>query len=573
MKNLILSALLLMLTAPIAVAQEQLSLRQQADQLYNRFEYFRSLSYYLKLANKAKPDVKIIERIADCYRNINRYDNAEQWYARAIAHANANKASHYDYAEMLLRNQKFELAKQQYRLYFAHDSTALAAKLATCDSALSWMKHSLHQVDNATTANSAFSDWGAIYDGHASLIFTSDRKTDVGVADNRTGNNWFKLYQFNLKGQQTTPVSIVAGTGVDFNDGYHVGPMALNKTNDTAYITVTTELPLSKLAADKQDTRHGQKLYTRRLQLLLAAKKSGKWFICGSFPYNNVQFYSVGNAALRADGKLIYFSSDMPGGEGKTDLWYCEKQRDGSWGKPVNCGKTINTKEEDSFPFISNNGTLYYASKGLPGMGGYDIYAARGKKSEWGVPQNLKYPINTTSDDFCLVTPDGLNGFLSSNRDGGKGSDDIYAFSPNQDTVPAPPHVAVNIPPKAVVPKPDFMIKTIYYDLDKAFIRPDAAAELDKLAVILKEHPGLKIEISSYTDSRASYPYNMALSRRRAKAAVNYLIGKGVGMSRMMANGYGKTHLVNKCADHVKCSEAEHQLNRRTQFKLTGNMD
>ncbi|EHQ28740.1 OmpA family protein [Mucilaginibacter paludis] len=571
MKKLILSALLLMLTVPVAFAQEQLSLKEQANQLFNRFEYFKSLSYYLKLANKAKPDVKIMERIAECYRNINRYGNAEQWYARAVANTKADKSSHYYYAEVLLRNQKFELAKQQYRLYFVNDSAALAFKLSTCDSAISWMKHALHQVDNATTANSAFSDWGAIDDGHASLIFTSDRKTEAGVADNRTGNNWFKLYQFNLKSQQTMPLSIVSDNGVDFNDGYHVGPMVLNKSNDTAYITVTTEIALNKLAADKPDSKRGQKLYTRRLQLLTAVSRNGRWLVFNSFAYNNVQQYSVGNAALSPDGKLIYFSSDMPGGEGKTDLWYCEKQKDGSWGKPVNCGKTINTKDEDTFPFLSSNGTLYYASKGLPGMGGYDIYAAVGKKSEWGIPQNLKYPINSTSDDFYLVSSDGLNGFLSSNRDGGKGSDDIYAFSPNPDTIAAPPAVIVNVPRPE--PKPDFVIRTIYYDLDKSFIRPDAAAELDKLSVVLKEHPALKIELSSFADSRASYSYNLALSRRRATAAVNYLVNKGVSISRVLANGYGKTHLVNQCADHVKCSEAEHQLNRRTEFKLIGNFD
>ena len=118
----------------------------------------------------------------------------------------------------------------------------------------------------------------------------------------------------------------------------------------------------------------------------------------------------------------------MPGGAGKTDIWYCEKRRDGGWDPPVNCGKTINTAEEDEFPTIGGDGALYYASKGLPGMGGYDIYKAEGAKAQWTAPENLKYPVNSTSDDFYLVTRDGLTGYLSSNREGGKGSDDIYSF-------------------------------------------------------------------------------------------------------------------------------------------------
>jgi outer membrane protein OmpA-like peptidoglycan-associated protein len=116
-------------------------------------------------------------------------------------------------------------------------------------------------------------------------------------------------------------------------------------------------------------------------------------------------------------------------------------------------------------------------------------------------------------------------------------------------------------------------LNTIYYDLDKSTIRPDAAMEMDKLILLLKEHPDLKIEISSYTDSRASYQYNMALSQRRAAAAVEYLVARGISVLRLVADFYGKTHLVNKCADNVPCTEEEHHLNRRTEFRVIGKGD
>jgi outer membrane protein OmpA-like peptidoglycan-associated protein len=304
----------------------------------------------------------------------------------------------------------------------------------------------------------------------------------------------------------------------------------------------------------------------------------------GSFPYNNVQQYSVGDAALSTDGKLIYFTSDMPGGEGKTDIWYCQKQPNGVWGVPVNCGKTINTKDEEAYPTIGGDGALYYSSKGLPGMGGYDIYKAKGSKAEWTMPQNLQYPVNTTSDDFYLTTHNGLNGYLSSNRSGGLGSDDIYSFSYGAaDTVKKTPPVAKAIPakPKASLPvlkpapppitiAPGLILATIYYDLDKSNIRPDAAIELDKLAVLMQQHPRLRIELSSYTDSRASGNYNMALSQRRANAVVAYLAKQGIDKSRLVARFYGKTNLVNPCGDGVPCLEAAHQLNRRTEFKVIG---
>jgi outer membrane protein OmpA-like peptidoglycan-associated protein len=558
-----------MLAIGYANAQEQLSLKQQADRLFNRYEYFKSLAYYLKLAKGNKPNIKVVERIAECYRNINLYTDAEAWYAKAVADAKVNRITHYYYAEVLQRNQKFDVAKQQYQLYYLNDSNSLARKLADCDSARLWLKQpSRYTLTNAGTINSPYSDWGAVYDGKTGLIFTSDRDAGYSSTDNRTGNNWFKLYQTDLAGHQIKQL-ILSGNDNDFKDDYHVGPIALNSTGDTAYVTVTTDIALSKLAVDKQPSRNAQKLSTRRLQLVMAAKSNGQWLIFGQFPYNNIQQYSIGNAALSPNGKLLYFSSDMPGGLGKTDIWYCEKQRDGSWSKPVNCGKTINTPNEDSFPYLDDGGTLYYSSKGLPGMGGYDIYTAKGEKETWTTPQNLKYPINTTSDDFYLITHNSLNGYLSSNRDGGQGNDDIYSFGLKPDTLPIKT-VMVTVVPKPAIDevKPDLTIRTIYYDLDKSFIRPDAALELDNLIAILNQHPEFKVQLSSYTDSRASYLYNIALSQRRAKAAAAYLVKHGIPVSRLIANGYGKTHLVNQCADYVNCTEAEHQINRRTEFKL-----
>ena len=149
-------------------------------------------------------------------------------------------------------------------------------------------------------------------------------------------------------------------------------------------------------------------------------------------------------------------------------------------------------------------------------MGGYDIYKTNGEKAQWTTPVNLKYPINSTSDDFYLTTRDGLTGYLSSNREGGQGSDDIYSFTYKTiDTIPSKQITRTDTPGAAAVKpiktRPNFVLKTIYYDLDKSNIRPDAAIELDKLVILLKQQPTLKIELSSYTDSRASGKYNQAL--------------------------------------------------------------
>jgi len=569
MKRLMIIGLFLLALLKYAAAQEQLSLKQQADRYFDRYEYFKSVKLYLKLVKK-KTDVRILERIAGCYRNINHYEDAEAWYAKAIADPKATKISHYYYAEVLLRDQKFDLAKQQFRLYYNNDAASLTRKLAICDSAALWMKApSAYKIKNYAALNTSYSDWGLTYYGKTGLLFTSDRIADESDLDYRTGNNWFKLYECDTSGKQVRPFDVVNLLGQSLNDYYHFGPIALNPTADTAYITVTTGKPAMALPADS-DAMPGNNLYTRRLHLLVAHKKNGQWVVSGNFPYDNVEKYSIGEAALSKDGRVIYFTSDMPGGFGKTDLWYCQKRSDGSWSSPVNCGKTINTAEEDAFPVMGGDGNLYYASKGLPGMGGYDIYVATGEKDHWSTPVNLKYPINSTSDDFYLVTNDGKSGYLSSNREGGQGSDDIYSFK-RTDSIPPKPIIKSKLPEMiAAIPQlpKQIVINTIYYDLDKADIRPDAAVELDKLAVLLKQYPAMKVELSSYTDSRASDQYNMNLSLRRASAVVVYLVGKGISGDRLFIKYYGKTHLVNGCGDQVNCTEAEHQLNRRTEFRV-----
>lgn len=565
MKRLVFMGIWFIALAKYVGAQEQLSIKQQADKLYERYEYYKSLNLYLKIADKKKTDIQVIERIADCYRQINDYDDAEEWYAKTVNQPKANKTDHYYYAEILLRNQKFEQAKEQYKIFYIDDQAELDLKLASCDSATIWMKQPVRYIiKNTTNLNTQYSDWGLTYDGKSGFIFTSDKITSDD-ADQRTGNNWFKLYHANVKEDEVRKMTLSNQSSEKFDNTYHAGPMAINVAGDTAYITITTEIQAKKIELDKRVS--SQRLYTRRLQLAMAKKENDEWVIFGMFPYNNIQKYSIGSAALSKDGRVIYFSSDMPSGEGKTDLWYCEKQADGTWGKPINCGKTINTKDEDAFPYIADDGTLYYSSKGLTGMGDYDIYSAKGERANWSTPQNLKYPINTTSDDFYFITHNGASGYLSSNRNGGQGSDDIYSFVFKHDSIPAKP-IAKTSPENPTQLTPGLVLKTIYYDLDKSTIRPDAAVELDKLVIILSQNPSIKIEIASYTDSRASSAYNLELSQRRAKAAMEYLVEKGITANRLIIKWYGKTNLVNNCADGVECTEAEHQLNRRTEFTI-----
>lgn len=682
------SLLTIVLINPLS-AQELVSRRVQADRLFDRYEYYKSLQLYLKLAESNKPEISVIERVADCYRLMNRYDDAEQWYARATSNRGAKPIDAYYYAEILLRNKKFDKAREQYRKYFAANGTKPQRdlKLGTCDSAELWMKQDGHyEVTNEKKINSLYADWGPCYQGKTGIIFTSDRSTpdykgDKGIYA-RTGNEWLKLFTYDLESTDTYEMKFYQTGDINLTKDYHTGPLALSATGDTAYITITTRLSRGHLPEYK--TKSDQRVYTRRLELIMAIKTGGKWGKFVRFPYNNVRSYSVGHAALSKNGNLLYFTSDMPGGMGGTDIWYCEKMSNGKWGKPVNCGKNINTSGDEAFPSIGGDDKLYYSSKGLPGMGGYDIFSAKGSGAIWGAPVNLKYPVNSTSDDFCFVTIDGKTGYLSSDRQGGQGSDDIYSFVYNGTNAPVkktetpkpveppmaqatpaivPPQVTakpvttvppltmitleavifnnktnqnldsvtvilknaqgitidgdlvltgkkfsfnipkgqdytiearkknfypvtqrvsttVNVPSTGIIQlrlnmEPlevgkTFVLRNIYYDLNRASIRKDAMVELDKLVAIMTENPTMRIELSSHTDSRGSDYYNMLLSQARAVSAVAYMKRRGIAADRMEAKGYGETRLLNKCGNGVPCTEEEHQENRRTEIKVIG---
>jgi peptidoglycan-associated lipoprotein len=122
---------------------------------------------------------------------------------------------------------------------------------------------------------------------------------------------------------------------------------------------------------------------------------------------------------------------------------------------------------------------------------------------------------------------------------------------------------------KIIFNKP-IALENIYYDLAKWAIRPDAEPGLNKLVDLMKENPAILVELGSHTDSRADDKYNLKLSQQRAESAVNYIVNHGITRDRITAKGYGESMLINRCANNVKCSEEEHQQNRRTEFKVTG---
>lgn len=429
--------LLILLMLPVykgVAAQEQSTLEKQADLLYARYEYARAAFMYSRVANKKHVKTVTLERLADCYRQMNRYEAAATWYAKVLQQPGASPEAQLYYGDMLKSMGKYDEARAAFQRYASQvkNVEAVTARLAGCDSAVTWMRHpEAVNISNVARINSGSSDWGAAY-FPGGLVYVSDTllkdQLQPGSKVNknkygRTGRDYYKIYIADTS--ERGEVYLHDFTSSFNRSRYHAGPVIFDSTFKHAYITLTN--PGRKLRKEKSGTRPVMKFGYRRLELFSSSlMQDGRWSTLSPFPYNKADEYSLGQAALSLDNNTLYFASDMAGGFGKTDLWYCERQADGKWGLPVNCGAAVNTAEEEAFPTIAPDGALYFSSKGWIGMGGYDLFVARGSKNQWTQPENLKYPVNSPADDFYFITyPDGSN-FYASNREGGKGSDDIY---------------------------------------------------------------------------------------------------------------------------------------------------
>ncbi|WP_074605671.1 OmpA family protein [Pedobacter steynii] len=425
----LMTSAMLLTPFQLVKAQEQPGLREKANQHYISSRYVKAASIYVKLADAKKPRLSDLERLADCYLKMSDYEAAENWYARIIEFPDSKTENLISYGAVLKFNSRYAEAKKVLQQYAekSGDAKGVANALAGCDSALVWIaKPTGHKLRNESAVNTAFAEFGVFPIGNKAYYVAEPDNGLLKKKDGRTGNPFLRIYTADRNPDQTLTAKLIDKSAFN-KEAYHIGPIISNKKGNLLYITRTY---IGKAGARSKAAQLN--LRTRNLELYMYTAENGG-YTASPFPYNHVQQYSVGHAALSQDEQTLYFVSDMPGGFGHTDIWYSELQSDGKWGQPINAGPEINTPGDEMFPFMNAEGVLYYSSNGLPGMGGLDIFAAKGAKRTWSRPLNLKYPVNSAADDFAFVTTaaaaDGPGGYLSSNRKGGVGDDDIYSFS------------------------------------------------------------------------------------------------------------------------------------------------
>jgi len=548
---------------------------KHADKLFNDFAYMDAIKEYEALARSGHMTEHVCRQLAEAYRRTGNSEQSENWYRSLIDMGVNDPIVYYYYAQALKSNKKYAEADKWIKKFkgFEESDSRLKRELDAQK-----QKVSIADSNNISiiklNINSTYLDYSPAY-YMDKIVFASARKRQVGVNPTYV---WDKQPFTDLYVAEKAPnlqLSNVHPFSDALNSPYHEGPCTFNENYNIIYFT-RNNLQNNKKIIKGKDATNNLKIYS-------ATRIGDVWGNIKEFKFNSND-YSTGHPSLTKDGKTMYFASNRPGGYGGTDI-YVTKQVDGEWEEPVNLGPSINTEGNEMFPYVHPDGTLYFSSDGLVGFGGLDVFAAEKQADSTFRIINMGHPVNGPKDDFGLIMDEEVQtGYFTSNRKGGEGSDDIYAFkvkNPNllltsmkfdstkffkKDSTKKDTADLV-FDGKKIKVGDKIVLKNIYYDLDKWFIRPDAAVELNKLIRFMIMYPTSVIELSSHTDCRASFKYNMTLSQKRAESAAEYVstIG-GIDKNRLIRKGYGETQLVNECADGVPCTEPQHQLNRRTEI-------
>ncbi|SIN76841.1 OmpA family protein [Chitinophaga niabensis] len=580
-------------------AQEQKSVLRLAEEAYAREEYALAGALYQRQTSgkENKTPVALLMKMAHSYQEIGRFQEAAGYYQQIIARPDHPTAASFAYGETLRQLEQYEAAKQQYALFTTSNADSIQLKeiaIRSCDSAAIWIKApSPLQLQPLKTLNTSGSDLVSsivnrklvlMSNGYRRLVLNGNRETNPAT-DRRTQQPFYKAYVYQQYAQGNGTMYLEELLPKVFGKyDYHIGPVYLNKSEDTLYATINIQ------GKNVQYTGKGPVNGVRQLQLYLSVKTNDKWSELVLLPGINIAGYSSSHAVLNTGGNILYFVSDRPGGLGQTDIWYCEKQADGNWSTPLNCGDKINTIAAETFPTVNEEGALYFSSKGHAGFGGYDIYRVKGERTNWGTPENMKAPFNSGADDIGFVLKNnGPEGYLSSNKPGGMGSDDIYSFvatdlfnsingikAPdvirNNEPKDTKPPVTVTGPRKLTAAEEADKQKLeqlkFLYDYNSADLLTESQQMLDNVAEIMARHPDWKLVVLSFADNRGTDQYNNDLSARRCFSSIEYLAQKGIDQKRIYYANKGESEPVNKCKDGVPCNEEEHRQNRRTELQV-----
>ena len=622
-KKIVLVALLLFPFLQKAFSQAEEI--QRGDIHYEFFQFKEAAQDYEAALNMGNSKVEdyLLDRIAQCYKYSFQYKKAEQYFSRLVRMGDGKAAPdvYLDYGAILKINGDYNRARDQFKYYqtFFPDDPFANAQIRS----LTWAIRNKDSLRNFTTvpANLNISGQSLGYCFYDDGLIYSTQRNKIGK------ENTVQMFDLDFA---VIKDSITFVEGDKFMDAIsfelNEGSPSITDDGMLVYFSANATKVRNGVVKKKVGAIEISSDGVSNLKIYVAKFENGKFVSPQELPFNNKE-YNCMHPSIADNGNTLYFVSDMPKGFGGLDIYKVKRGEDGKWGKPENLGEGINTTENEMYPFVSKN-VFFFASKGLNGFGGYDLFQAKINLGVVGSPINMGHPFNSSYDDVAFICrADGRTGYLSSNRENGEGIDNVYYFYDNNllKEIPKPaaiaavtpkPEVKVETPkpiavvkpknenPPAVVvakteqpkvvavpkpvetkpakvqPKPIAIAKVSDDDLTKikfeevpfkfndVSIPQSSYVMLDSAIRVSRLSKMVKIEISAHTDSRGSAEYNKKLSERRALSAKMYLIKKGVAQSRIITHGFGETQLLNQCADGVECTEEQHALNRRVEVKI-----
>lgn len=430
--------------------------------------------------------------------------------------------------------------------------------------------------------NSKDADFAPVIHGNQ-VVFCKNKMPDYWSSANtmRGNTDIYFTEKDNATGNYIKPEKLKG----DVNSNGQEGPFCIADNGKTIYYTKARKLP------DKEPMWF----------IYIANKSYDKWDDIVGF-YHNYKQYNIAHPTLSENGQYLFFSADIPGGHGGMDLYWCYKTGN-TWSKPVNLGSNINSPQDEIFPFFYSDGTLYFASNGLNGNGGFDIFYTRKNENKgWGQPINMPSPINSAQDDLGFaLNSDKTYGYLSSTRGGGAGSCDIYGFTVNEQgaaglyadmgtkintskanlpkaTLPAPPQQPITprlfdaskFDPQIGLLNDALGLGRIAFEAGDWHLLSQTHHNIDQVVELMNQNPSLMVQINAHTDTRGDEEENRILSEKRAKEVERYLINMGIQSERLSSYGLGEKMPINRCLNGMNCPDGEHDINNRIEFIKAG---
>jgi len=388
---------------------------KKAEKDFSKFNYAKAIPAYEKvIKGNSKDKQEALIKLADCHRILNNYAKAESYYAQALSLGKVPVIVNYNYGNVLKSNNKYSEALNQYYVYLEDNETSKIAQNAikSCQEIKYWeSKPKEYEIVNIESINTKRSEFCPVL-VNGKLVFVAERVCDIVDFEKSSVNNqpYLNVFSAELNNNEVKKAKLLSKK---INTNYHDGPIAFSGDGKIAVYTRVNYIVNKK-----------NKNFINRAKIYFSEVNGSSFSKPTAFLYNSDD-YSCAHPTLSADGTMLFFSSDMPGAIGGQDLWMCKKNGD-SWDKPVNLGFDINTTADEVFPSLKKDGTLYFSSNGLPGFGDLDIFSAKQIEGKWLMQRNEGLFLNSKSDDFGITFLNDSVGYFSSNREGGKGEDDIY---------------------------------------------------------------------------------------------------------------------------------------------------